>query len=102
MATSAQQLSHVTVITFNNELSSLIQHIPKHSTLVIGREMNAYTGKEENNKSSFHKSSNRNDEHVAGFVIENRHLYLKTKFQKRKGKQWNYPYPNNSKAQLDS
>ena len=46
-----QQLSHVTIllmpvmkagITFYNELLTLVQYIPKHNILIIGRDINPY------------------------------------------------------------
>ena len=42
--------SDETDITFNNALSSLIQHIPKHNVLIISGDMNTQIGKDENKK----------------------------------------------------
>ena len=49
------------IIAFYNELSFLVQRIPKHNVLVIGRDMNAQIGKTGNHKHSLHNSSNRNE-----------------------------------------
>ena len=63
--------------------------------------MNAQIGKNVNHKFSLHNSSNRNEEHLTDFLLENRLTCLNTKFQKRKGKLWTYTYANNTKAQID-
>ena len=60
------------LIAFYNELSSLVRSIPKHNVLIIGRDMNAQIDKNVNNKFSLHNSSNRNREHLADFMLENR------------------------------
>ena len=44
------------LITFYNELYSLVRSIPKHNMLVIGGDMNAQIGKNGNNKYSFHNT----------------------------------------------
>ena len=74
------------LITFYNEISSLIRSIPKHNVPIIGGEMNAQIGKDENNKFFSYISPNRNWEHLTKVSLENRLTCLKTKFQKRKGK----------------
>ena len=89
------------LVAFYNELSSLARSIPKHNVLVIGGDMNAQIGKNENNKYSLHNTSNRNGQHLADFMIENRLTCLNTNYQKREGKLWTYTYANNSKAQID-
>ena len=38
------------IITFYNELFFLVQHIRKHNFLIVGRDMNAQTDKEEYKK----------------------------------------------------
>ena len=48
------------LVTFYDELSSLVCSIPKHNVLVIGGDMNAQIGKNGNNKYSLHNTSNRN------------------------------------------
>ena len=48
------------LVTFYDELSSLVRRIPKHNMLVIGGDMNAQIGKNGNNKYSLHNTSNRN------------------------------------------
>ena len=40
------------IVTFYDELSSLVRSIPKHNMLVIGGDMNAQIGKNGNNKNS--------------------------------------------------
>ena len=89
------------LVTFYEELSSLVRSIPKHNLLVIGGDMNAQIGKNRNNKYSLHNMSNRNGQHLTDFMIENRLICLNTNYQKREGKLWTYTYTNNSKAQID-
>ena len=48
------------IITFYNELSSLVWHIPKHNIQTISGDMNAQIGKDESNKFCFNNSSNGN------------------------------------------
>ena len=43
------------IVTFYDELSSLVRSIPKHNMLVIGGDMNAQIGKNGNNKYSLHQ-----------------------------------------------
>ena len=89
------------IVTFYEDLSSLVRSIPKHNLLVIGGDRNAQIGKNRNNKYSLHNASNRNGQHLIDFMIENRLTCLNTNFQKREGKLWTYTYPNKSKAQID-
>ena len=89
------------LVTFYEELSSLVRSIPKHNVLVIGGDMNAQIGKNRNNKYSLHNTSNRNGQHPIDFLIENRLTCLNTNFQKREGKLWTYTYANKSKVQID-
>ena len=86
------------LITFYDELSSIVRSIPKHNVLVIGADMNAQIGKNRNNKYSLHNTSTRNEPHQTHFMIENRLACLNTNYQKREGKLWTYTYANNSKA----
>ena len=67
------------LVTFYNELSSLVRSIPKHM-LVIGGDMNAQIGKNGNNKYSLHNTSNRNGQHLTDFMIENRLACLNTNY----------------------
>ena len=89
------------LVTFYDELSSLVRSIPKHNMLVISGDMNAQIGKNRNNKYSLHNTSNRNGQHLTDFMIENRLECLNTNYQKREGKLWTYTYANNTKAQID-
>ena len=89
------------LVTFYDELSSLVRSIPKHNMLVIGGDMNAQIGKNGNNKYSLHNTSNRNGQHLTDFMIENRLACLNTNYQKREGILWTYTYANNTKAQID-
>ena len=89
------------LVTFYEELSTLVRSIPKHNLLVIGGDINAQIGKNRKNKYSLHNMSNRNGQHLTGFMIENRLTCLNTNYQKREGKLWTYTYANNSKAQID-
>ena len=86
------------LVTFYEELSSLVRSILKHNLLVIGGDMKAQIGKNRNNKYSLHHMSNRNGQHLIDFMIENRLTCLNTNFQKREGKLWTYTYVNKSKA----
>ena len=63
--------------------------------------MNAQIGKNKNNKFSQQSSSNRNEEHLKDFSLENGQTYFNFKFQKRKRKLWTYTYANNAKALID-
>ena len=47
--------------------SSLVQQIPKHNVLIIGRDINAQIGKDENNKVCIQKLPNRNGEYLTDF-----------------------------------
>ena len=89
------------LVTFYDELSSLVRSIPKHNMLVIGGDMNAQIRKNGNNKYSLHNTSNKNGQHLIDFMIESRLACLNTNYQKREGKLWTYTYVNNSKAQID-
>ena len=71
------------LVTFYDELSSLVRSIPKHNMLVIGGDMNAQIGKNGNNKYSLHNTPNRNGQHLTDFMIENRLACLNTNYQKR-------------------
>ena len=72
------------VVTFYDELSSLVHSILKHILLVIGRDVNTQIGKNRNNKYSLHNTSNRNGQHLTDFMIENRLTCLNTNYQKEK------------------
>ena len=74
------------IVTFYEDLSSLVRSIPKHNLLVIGGDINAQIGKNRHNKYSLHNASNRNVQHLIDFMIENRLTCLNTNFQKREGK----------------
>ena len=75
------------IVTFYDELSSLVRSIPKHNMLVIGGDMNAQIGKNGNNKYSLHNTSNRNGQHLTDFMIENR---LDASIQTTKKERANY------------
>ena len=89
------------LITFYSKLSSLVHCIPKHSILIISRDINAQIGKDENNKFFLHNLSNRNGKHLTDLSLENRLACLNTKLQKREGIFWTDTYPNNAKTQID-
>ena len=74
------------IITFYNEQSSLVRHIPKHNVLTIGGDMNAQIGKDENNKFCLYNSSNKNGKYQVDFSFKSRSACLNTKFQKREWK----------------
>ena len=73
------------IVTFYEDLSSLVRSIPKHNLLVIGGDMNAQIGKNRHNKYSLHYASNRNEQHLIDIMIENRLTCLNTNFQKKGG-----------------
>ena len=75
------------LVTFYEELSSLVRIIPKHILLVIGEDINAQIGKNRNNKYSLHNTSNRNGQHLTDFMIENRLTCLNTNYQKSGGRE---------------
>ena len=52
------------LVTFYEELSSLVRSIPKYNLLVIGGDMNARIGKNRNSKYSLHNTSNRNGQYL--------------------------------------
>ena len=89
------------LITFYNELSSLVCSIPKHNVLIISGDINVQISKNVSNKFSLHNFSNRNKEHLTDFTLKNRLTCLNTKFQKRNGNLETYTYTNNAKAQTD-
>ena len=59
------------IITFYNELSFLVQHIPKYNVLIIREHMNDQISKDETNKSCLRNSSNRNVEYLTNFSLKN-------------------------------
>ena len=88
------------LITFYDELSSLVRSILKHNVLIIGGDMNAPKGKNVNNKFSQHNLSSRNREHLTYFTLENRLTCPNKKIQKRKRKIGTYTYANNTKTHI--
>ena len=60
------------LVAFYDELSSLVRSILEHNMLVIGGDMNAQIGKKGIKKYSLQNTSNRNGQHLTGFMIENR------------------------------
>ena len=74
------------LVTFYDELSSLVPRIPKHNMLVIDGDMNAQIGKNGNNKYSLYNTSNRNGQHQTYFTIEDRLTCLNKKLSKEGGK----------------
>ena len=72
------------IITFNNELRSLVCSIPK-DVLIIGGAMNAHIIIDETNKSCLYYLSKRNREYLTDFSLKNRLTCLNIKLQKRWG-----------------
>ena len=72
------------VIPFYNDLSTLVRSIPKHIVLIVGGDVNAQRGKNENNKFCLPNSSYKNGEHLKYFSLENGQTCLITKLQKGK------------------
>ena len=56
------------LITFYNELSSLIRSILKYNVLIIKGGMNAQIDKDESNKFCWHNSSKRNGEYLSSLL----------------------------------
>ena len=71
------------IVTFFDELSSLVQHIPKHNALIIGGDMNAQIVKDKN-KLCLYNLPYRNKEYLADFSLKNRLAYLNTILKKRR------------------
>ena len=86
------------IINFYYEVSFLVPCIPKHNVLIIGGDINAQIRKNESNKFSWHKLSNRNEELPSNFSLENGLTCLSTKFWKKKGKLWINTDANNAKV----
>ena len=89
------------LITFYNELSSLVHTISKYSVLIIGWDINVRIGKDENSKFCLHNSSNGNGEQQTDFSLENRITCINTNFQKMEGKLRPYTYSNNAQAHIE-
>ena len=68
------------LLTFYNELSSLVHSILKHNVVVIGGDMNAQFGQNVNHKYGLHNSSNKNGEHLTDMMLKNRLTCLNNKF----------------------
>ena len=86
---------------FYDTLSSIVREVPKHNVLIIGGDMNAQLGQNEQHRFTYHNSCNRNGEYLQQFLTEMHLKCLNTRFQKRDGKLWTHTYLNNTKAQLD-
>ena len=89
------------LIIFYKELFFFLSSILKHNVLIIGGNMDAQIGKNEDNEFGLHNTSNRNVEHLIDFSLENEQTSLNANFQKRKRKLCTYTYANNDKAQID-
>ena len=92
--TRTPKISNITKLAMGGH-SSLYPH-----GKTVNRDMNAQIRKNRN-KYSLHNTSNRNEQHLTDFMIENRLACLNTNYQKREGKLWTYTYANNTKAQID-
>lgn len=86
---------------FYQQLSSLINSIPKHNLKMICGDMNAKVGTQNSKILSFNRKSNRNGKLLLDMIEECELVLLNTKFQKRIGKLWTFTYPNGQKSQLD-
>ena len=89
MATPAPQSSPTTALPILVINGPSIRSYPplfvaSQNILIIGGDINARIGKNVNNKFSLHISSNRNEEHLTDFTLENRLTCLNTKFQGKK------------------
>ena len=86
------------ILTFSNELSSLVRLTPDYNVPNIDEDMNGQIDKDENNKFCLHNLPNKNGEFRAKFSLEIRLACLNAKFQKKGEKLWTYTYTNNSKT----
>ena len=55
------------IVKFYSQLSSFVWYIPKYNVLIIDGDMNAYLGKDGNDKFCLHISSKRNRDYQAEF-----------------------------------
>ena len=86
IATLTQWFSLATNTSDETDITTLYDwHIPKH-VLIIGGDMNAQIGKDENDKFCLHNLSNRNCEYLTDFSLKNSLSCLNTKFQKCEGR----------------
>ena len=67
------------------------------SNLIIGGDMNAQIGKDENNKFGLHNMSKRKGAYLTELSLENRQKCLNTKFRQGKVKLCIHPDENKSK-----
>ena len=73
-------------ITFFERLCSFDRHIRKNNVAVISRDMNAWIGKDENNKFCFQSLQNRNGEYLTDFSFYGGFFLPKHYIQMRVGK----------------
>ena len=94
------------VKTLNLSLStmnySLLCAASRNNVIVIGGDMNAQIGKNENHKYSLHNSPKRNGQHLTDFTRKKINMpKYKLSKKKREGKLWTNTYVNNAKGQID-
>ena len=78
-------VSDETNIIFYKMLSSLARLIHKDSVLIIGRDISAQIGKDENNEFCLHNLQNKKGEYQADISLEINLPCLNAKFLKRDG-----------------
>ena len=72
------------IITFHNELSSLVRYISIHNVLIITGDMYTYISNDGNNEFYLRDSLKRNSEYLTDFYLKNRLTCLNSRFPKRK------------------
>ena len=91
----------IEVEDFYNELAAVVRQLPKHTFIVIGGDFNAQLGKSDDNRYTYHTTTNRNGTMLQNFLTENKLICLNTKFQKRHNQLYSFTSANNSRSQID-
>ena len=74
--------------TFIDQLSQLLQDIPKHHVIIVGGDMNAQISSDDCRGNSFNNTTNRNGRYFLDMTSECNMFLLSTSYNKRKGKLW--------------
>ena len=94
------QSSEDEVVGFYEELSEIMEQIPAHNVVFVCGDFNAQLGLD-NVLYSYHQQTNRNGEHLCGFMERFDLVAANTRFQKPRRKLWTCQYPNGSRGQVD-
>ena len=82
-----------------NGLSSLVLHIPKHNTLVIGEYIYTHKDKGRYDKFFLHNMPNRNSKYLEAFSFKNKFAVQCTKLQKvKKRENYRHTHPSSSSS----